>query len=49
MFNRIKESVKKNERKIINTMCMAPGMIMLNPEVIRTIVEEERAIADMHR
>lgn len=48
MFNKLKESVKKNERKIFNTMCMAPGIMFLNPEMIRMIVEEERALEDMH-
>ncbi len=50
MFNRIRESVKKNERMIINAMCLSPNMLMLNPEMIKAIAEEERAIEqEMHR
>lgn len=44
MFNRIRESVKKNEREIIKAMCLSPSMMMQNPNAIRAIAEEERDI-----
>lgn len=50
MSNRIRNIVKIKQRRIINAMCMAPGMLVLNPEMFKTIVEEYRAIEqELHK